>query len=134
MADKSEQLYRFNFEYELDSNSTMPYRLTVHFIGEPKFYEKLIEVAKHDRALITFRKLTLFWRLIFHEKNLLYFEQESKKKKKSNNTQWVLEDILKSKKDILIFNDIETANEVCNKLPNLLNAFSREVASKYKIS
>ena len=130
MGDRTESLHQFTLEFKEDLNETMPFRVTVHYTGEPEFYEKLILVAKNDRVLLTFRKLSFFWRLIFHERNLLYFEQESNKK--SKYTQWVLADILKNEKDILTFNDIEIVNEVRIKLPNLLNAFSREVASKYK--
>lgn len=121
-------LYEFKVVIEENSTAQMPYRLIVNFTGDIDFYERLVSVAKEDRALLTRRTLPFFLKLLHQEKYLFYFEQQTSKK--SKHVQWSLEDILRQRKDTLTFKDREEVLIFRQALLTHLNLFAREETLK----
>ncbi len=128
MNNVNAPLYEFKVVVEENSATQMPYRLIVNFTGDIDFYERLVSVAKEDRALLTRRTLPFFLKLLHQEKYLFYFEQQTNKK--SKHVQWSLEDILKQRKDTLTFKDREEVLIFREALLTHLNLFAREEAIK----
>lgn len=128
MNNVNTPLYDFKVIIEENSTAEKPYRLTVTYTGDIDFYERLVSVAKEDRALLTRRTLPFFLKLLHQEKYLFYFEQQTSKK--SKHTQWSLEDILRQEKDTLTFRDRNDVLIVRHALLTHLNLFARQEVSK----
>ena len=96
MNNVNAPLYEFKVVIEESLIAQKPFRLIVNFTGDIDFFEKLVSVAKEDRALLTRRTLPFFLKLLHQEKYLFYFEQQTSKE--SKHPQWSLEDILRQKR------------------------------------
>jgi len=128
MNNVNAPLYEFKVVIEENLIAQKPFRLIVNFTGDIDFFEKLVSVAKEDRALLTRRTLPFFLRLLHQEKYLFYFEQQTSKE--SKHPQWSLEDILRQKKDTLTFRDRDEVLIFRHALLTHLNLFARQEVLK----
>lgn len=128
MINLNAPFYEFKVVIEENLTAQKPFRLIVNFTGSIDFYERLVSVAKEDRALLTRRTLPFFLKLLHQEKYLFYFEQQTSKK--SKHTQWSLEDILRQEKDTLTFRDRDDVLIVRHALLTHLNLFARQEVLK----
>lgn len=125
MKIKTTPLFEFRVIVEEDLTAQLPFQVYVNFSGDPEFYEKLVLVAKKDRVLLTGRPAPFTMKLLFRTKYLFYIEQQTNQKLKF--LHWSLEDILRKKKDMLIFKDRVFVIEFREALLTYLNQFAKEV-------
>jgi len=125
MENKTSSLYDFQVVVEENLTAQEPYRVYVNFSGDATFFERLVTVAKKDRVLFTGRPAPFTMKLLFRTKYLFYLEQQTDQKLKF--LHWNLEDILRQKKDILIFKDKDLVTEFRSALLTYLNQFAKEV-------
>ena len=75
MNNVNAPLYEFKVVIEENLIAQKPFRLIVNFTGDIDFFEKLVSVAKEDRALLTRRTLPFFLRLLHQEKYLFDWDR-----------------------------------------------------------
>ncbi|KGR74233.1 hypothetical protein [Ureibacillus sinduriensis] len=119
--------YEFKIMVQEVLNSELSYRIYVEYIGDLDFYEKLIGIAIRDRVLFTGRPAPITMKWLFKTNYLYYLEQKTDKKTNPKYLSWNLEDILRKKDNLLLFNDRVLVIEFQKALLTFLNEFAQQI-------